>query len=297
MNSKLLLLSKTKVGGAPFVFTINTALGTGASFLFPLKSGYNHDFVADMGDGNEVVYSGDGSTPPSYSYSIDGTYQISVSGICESWSFANTGDKLKPISVNQWGDVGFTYLNLGFDFCSNLTSIPDGTGSEVFKNILLAQRMFRGTKITNFDNYNTYNADLSFICSSVATLISVSGNTFSSPAWTQAFVFITNTFTFDFTQEIGAPTTLQQMFTGSNINVVNLSTLDISNLTNANFEATLSTSEYDSFLIAAEAQFPTGNTFVLDAKASKYTLGGAAEAARTSLINNYGITVEDGGGI
>jgi len=59
----------------------------------------------------------------------------------------------------------------------------------------------------------------------------------------------------------------------------------------------LSSAEYDALLIAWEAQFPTGNTFTLDAKASKYTLGGAAEAARTSLINTYGITIIDGGGI
>jgi len=64
----------------------------------------------------------------------------------------------------------------------------------------------------------------------------------------------------------------------------------------------LPTSRYDALLINWEAQAPISNANYVRFGSSyqgspKYTLGGAAEAARNSLINTYNWTLTDGGGI
>ena len=82
-----------------------------------------------------------------------------------------------------------------------------------------------------------------------------------------------------------------------------ISSWDISNLYSASRfmenVTTFSTVNYDALLISWESQLPTnhGIAITIDFGTSQYTLGGAAEAARTSLINTYSWTISDGGGI
>ena len=63
----------------------------------------------------------------------------------------------------------------------------------------------------------------------------------------------------------------------------------------AQFPSAFTTSNYDNILIAWEAQNPTNNV-VISFGNTQYTSGGAAEAARTSLINS-GWTITDGGAV
>jgi len=58
----------------------------------------------------------------------------------------------------------------------------------------------------------------------------------------------------------------------------------------------LSTANYDALLIgwSAQAVRPSTN---FNFGTAQYTLGGAAESARNTLINTYGWTIADGGGI
>lgn len=75
---------------------------------------------------------------------------------------------------------------------------------------------------------------------------------------------------------------------------------DISSATTMHdmFQGTLlSTVNYDAILIGWEALAGTPNNINISFGTSQYTLGGAAEAARTSLINTYGWTISDGGGV
>jgi hypothetical protein len=60
--------------------------------------------------------------------------------------------------------------------------------------------------------------------------------------------------------------------------------------------ATLSTANYDATLISWAAQNVVLNRDIHFGN-SQYTLGGAAETARNTLINTYGWTITDGGGI
>ena len=59
---------------------------------------------------------------------------------------------------------------------------------------------------------------------------------------------------------------------------------------------TLTTNNYDQTLISWAAQAPV-NALTAHFGGSKYSLSGAAEAARNTLINTYGWTIIDGGGI
>jgi len=57
---------------------------------------------------------------------------------------------------------------------------------------------------------------------------------------------------------------------------------------------TLSTANYDALLIAWDAQGAMSYSGTVNFGGSKYTSGGAAEAARTSLISKWG-GIADGG--
>jgi len=84
----------------------------------------------------------------------------------------------------------------------------------------------------------------------------------------------------------------------------------IENVISANIMALLSnnitTVNYDAVLVDWEARleslYPSGVGYPNSGLAphfgdATYTLGSAAETARTSLINNFGWTITDGGGI
>ena len=51
------------------------------------------------------------------------------------------------------------------------------------------------------------------------------------------------------------------------------------------------------YLLVGPAQTPLLNGLTPNFGGSQYTLGGAAESARNTLINTYGWTITDGGGI
>ncbi len=86
------------------------------------------------------------------------------------------------------------------------------------------------------------------------------------------------------------------------LNIIGFGDLDIGSLTslsNAFLNTALTTGSYDAVLIGWEA-FVTANGGPLNIPnahfgTSTYTAGGAAEAARTNLINTHGWTITDGG--
>ena len=83
-----------------------------------------------------------------------------------------------------------------------------------------------------------------------------------------------------------------------NLSSWNITSLNLTiTLNNFLFNGTLSTSNYDALLIGWSAQTPLLNGLAPNFGNSQYTLGGAAESARNTLINTYGWTITDGGGI
>lgn len=140
-----------------FVFTINTALGTGTTFTLPLPSGQTYDFYWTPYDGatplHVTAYNDANAT---YDYGVHGTYNVSV-GVnpgdkCGGWSFNNGGDKLKLTSIDQWGNVGFDYLFSAFYGCANLNSVT--TSALTLPNANAGQFFRACTSLTFLDLRN-----------------------------------------------------------------------------------------------------------------------------------------------
>lgn len=106
---------------------------TARTITLPLTTGNSETYNAtiDWGDGSPT------STVTTYddadrvhAYASDGTYDVTITGTCQGWSFNNTGDRLKCVGVVDWGDAslfgGFRYLANGFYGCANLTSLGSG---------------------------------------------------------------------------------------------------------------------------------------------------------------------------
>ena len=99
--------------------------------------------------------------------------------------------------------------------------------------------------------------------------------------------------------DVSSVTNMVEMFGDSGAFDQSLSNWDVSSVTNlSNFflRIGISTTNYDALLVGWEAQAPTSGINV-NFGGSQYTAGGAAEAARTSLINTYGWTITDGGSV
>ena len=89
-------------------------------------------------------------------------------------------------------------------------------------------------------------------------------------------------------------------------NISGWSVSQVSSLTNFMIDATgLSTAAYDALLVGWEADlqaaYPSGAgypyTISVHFGGSQFTLGGAGETAKNSLVANFGWTITDGGGI
>jgi len=95
-------------------------------------------------------------------------------------------------------------------------------------------------------------------------------------------------------------TNMHDMFYNSGAFDQDISSWDINQVTDfADFlrlNTTFTTANYDQLLIGWEAQAPVFSG-AINFGTVQYTLGGAAETARDSLINTYGWTISDGGGI
>ena len=79
-------------------------------------SGYNYD--VDWGDGNSsTTLTGNAS----HTYTSPGVHTVTITGSFPRIYFNNTGDKLKIISIEQWGNIQWTSMANAFMGASNLT--------------------------------------------------------------------------------------------------------------------------------------------------------------------------------
>jgi surface protein len=115
-----------------FVTTWNTNLGTGTTVSLALAG----EVAAKIywGDGTVSVVTTPG--PHTHDYGVDGVYTVAVTGTATAYnSHLNGGGtqaRLKLVSVDNWGRLGFTNLHNAFFMASNLASVPrrgDALGS------------------------------------------------------------------------------------------------------------------------------------------------------------------------
>ena len=111
----------------PFIFEVDTtqiSMGStaGDKFLLPLDSSGTYDFEVDWGDGN-IDYINTWNDPlTEHTYAVTGVnYTIQITGKLEKWSFNNSGDRSKILSVIQWGIFEPGSIAGHFYGCNNLT--------------------------------------------------------------------------------------------------------------------------------------------------------------------------------
>ena len=118
--------------GSAFVTTWDTSLGTGTTVTLAMAGAVNA--TIDWGDGT-AVETVTTSGPHAHDYGVDGTYTVSVIGSAEAYNSyfygGLTSERAKLISVDSWGQLGFTSMAYAFYSCSNLVSVPvDSDGIE-----------------------------------------------------------------------------------------------------------------------------------------------------------------------
>lgn len=281
------------------VKTDNTGTSNDDQFTLPWIGSYD----VEWGDGNTDTGQTDTTT---HTYATAGTYDVSVTPTNDCRIFFNSGgDRLKLLDVKNWGAGAWASFSGAFTGCNVMdvtaTDIPDlsiCTGSNnMFRNclIMVGNSSFENWDTSNFNsisgtfraaklfNQNISSWDVSGVTNMANSFFDA--DSFNQPigSWDTGNVagmsnmFRSNLFTFD----------------------QSLANWDITSLINGAGMFTssgLSTASYDATLIGWAAQSIT-NAVSISFGISKYTLGGAAEAARNTLVSTYGWTITDGGGI
>jgi hypothetical protein len=113
----------------PFVFKITTTAAN-TQFTVPLVdyNGLTPNLTINWGDGNtSAQITSSSSVDRIHSYSIAGTYTITINGFMPGFKVNNTAAIRTLITeLVQWGIVGLRTID--FSGCTNLTSIP-GSGT------------------------------------------------------------------------------------------------------------------------------------------------------------------------
>ena len=270
-------------------------------------SGYN--YTVTTSDGRTFTNTTGDQT---ITFATAGDYDVSISGAFPRIAFSEgTGENAaKLIDIKQWGNIAWTNFTNAFRGCSNLvgtyTDAPDLSGVASFNNAFRDCDVFTG-KVSNwnvsgitslsgtFRNCDVFNSDLSGW--------NVSNNTKLNSTFQGAVSFNQPIGSWD----VGNVETFQLAFGTSNFDQ-DLSSWNIVKGTSfASFKTSgnaFSTANYNAILIGwvatLDAYVAAGNTYSLTPTAdfgdSKYTSGGAAEAARTKLgIGLYGWSITDGG--
>ncbi|MBM1107838.1 BspA family leucine-rich repeat surface protein [Aurantibacter crassamenti] len=108
-----------------FITTWRTTT-TNESITIPSFIGETYDYSVDWGDGSTTVNEkGDAI----HTYTSAGTYTVSITGLFPRIYFEFPDDRLKILTVEQWGDNPWSSMNRAFFSCENIevnaTDIPD----------------------------------------------------------------------------------------------------------------------------------------------------------------------------
>jgi surface protein len=292
-----------------FVITVETTTAS-ESFTIP-TTGTGYSYNVDWGDGSTSTSQTGNAT---HTYASAGQYDIQITGTFPRIYFNNTGDRLKLIDIKNWGDGTWTSMADAFYGCSSLTAVSAEDALILPAN---SSSMFRSCSslITlNTSNWDTSNVSSSVFamfagCSSLTTLDVSSWDTSSVTNMNYIFSTCSSLTTLDVSSwDTSSVTNMGEMFQNCSNLKADLSGLDIASVTNFSSFAQNTqineldglgnqiTTNYDNTLISFAAQTPVSGRNVHFGTA-QYSLGGAAEAARTTLVTTYGWTITDGGGV
>jgi surface protein len=160
----------------PFISTWktdNTSTGSSNSnqVRLPLMPNGAYNFLVNWGDGSINTIAAWDQPEATHTYAAVGTYTISITGYINGWSFAAispatgaTGDRLKLLTITQWGCLQFnsiitdSLINSGaFYNCTNLTLLTV-SDTPNFKGSTSTFNFFRGcTALTLINNINKWD--------------------------------------------------------------------------------------------------------------------------------------------
>jgi surface protein len=318
-----------------FVSTWDTTQAGSASdtVVLPLLSGGTYSGTIDWGDSTTSSLSYANRT---HVYASSGTYTITISGDSfGGLKFNGSGDKRKILDISNWGNLTITSSHT-FYGCNNLDISAIDAPTLSTTNISLIFRDCNSLTTPNFSNWDVsnvtfmisafhnainFNGDIStWDISNVTRMDSMFYNASSFnqdiSGWNTGNVTNMSSMFYlasSFNQDIGG----WDMTNVTNISLMlrqaaafdqdisNWNIVSISNAANFIFFKSISTVNYDALLVGWEATlqatWPGGvgypHTINISFGGSTYTGGGAADAARASLITNFGWTITDGGGV
>ena len=221
-----------------FVLEISTVAG-GETIQLPLVNSGTYDFLVDWGDGTITGVDSHNSSGASHQYSSLGTYEVSISGDLDLWSFGEVGDSSdNVVDVLQWGDIGWTSWNGMFEGAGNLVNItasdaPDLSGvsdmSEAFRE--------SGLVDANLSHWNTstvVDMNSMFFSSSVSDVSGLSGWDVSSVTDMNSMFYVSSVSDVSVLSgwDVSSVTDMSGMFSSSSVSDVSvLSGWDVSSVT------------------------------------------------------------------
>ncbi|WP_177428264.1 BspA family leucine-rich repeat surface protein [Candidatus Venteria ishoeyi] len=299
----------------PFIISVktdNTGTSNNDQFTIPTNSGaYTYDYSVSYN--GQTLSNQTGNVTLTFP-SGAGTYDVEINGTFPQIYFNNGGDKDKLLEIKQWGDIVWSSFNSAFNGCTNFTTIST-TDIPNTSNVELMNSVFKGAGVTSISFVGWDLTSLTTLNASFRNAVSLTTINFTGVS-TPNLTNLSQTFYGQATLNLIG---INELDTSSLINIGQcftwnqwdglLDKWDVSSLTSAsNFRQILggfSTTNYDALLIGWEQSlqdaFPNGvgytPTISIAFGSSKYTSGGSAETARTSLINNFGWTITDGGSV
>ena len=137
-------------GSTAFKITVDTTKAGSANDTFVLPTtGAGFDAYVDWGDGgvSEHITATPGNV--THVYASSGTYQIAITGTFPGIGFSSGGDKLKVISIDNWGDIAWSTMVQAFYGCSNLIECTGKNPN--FSAVASFYLAFRDCKFSSLD--------------------------------------------------------------------------------------------------------------------------------------------------
>ena len=280
----------------PFVAIFDTTkISTGSTANTQLKIPFNNSpffkpCLVEWGDGTSNYITTYNDANVTHTYSIAGVYTVSIKGAYFELFFSGGGDRLKLISIQQFGNHRF-YIK-AFDSCTNLTSIPNDIGilNEItngynlfrncplvsipstltFPNLVFATSLFQGSQFTSLPSgillEKLKNGQNMFYGSKITSLNPLIKLDNLKTAGTMFYDAPINDLPSGVT--LKSIITAEQMFNGSGLNTTRYSQLliDMNNLNpnNNNVQIGFENSKYNSSASAARASLVARGWIITD---------------------------------
>ncbi|MBK9255113.1 MAG: BspA family leucine-rich repeat surface protein [Saprospiraceae bacterium] len=245
----------------PFITTWKTdnpGTSNSTSITIPTTgTGYNYD-VDWNNDGIFDDLNVTGSV--THDYGSAGTYQVAIRGDFPRIYFNNGGDKLKILSIGQWGDIDWYSMERAFYGCSNLgyTAVDNPDLSNVIdmsamfhtcinfngnisdwntQNIINMESLFTGaTQFNqNINNWNTANVtNMGYMFHSCTNFNSDISNWNTANVLNMSHMFsLATSFNQNISNwDVGQVTIMEALFTGASSFNQNIGSWNVSNVIN-----------------------------------------------------------------